>query len=49
MSLHFVFRATPVAILAAFAVTVVMAQPVVDANIVSNQGDQNFDQREAAV
>ena len=44
MSLHLVFRAIPVAILAAFAVTVVMAQPVVDANIVSNRGDQNFAQ-----
>ena len=40
MSLHYILRATPVAVLAVFAVTVVMAQPVADADIAKNTGDQ---------
>ncbi len=40
MSLLYISRATPVAVLAAFAVTVVMAEPVADANIVNGAGDQ---------
>jgi hypothetical protein len=40
MSLHFIPRATAVAVVAVFAVTVAMAQPVADANIVNSTGAQ---------
>lgn len=41
MSLHYILRAAPVAVFAIFVVTVVIAQPVVDANIVNRTGDQS--------